>query len=639
MCKMSKIFNLIFLAAFVLVSKSAKTQDTLLFQNFQDSSFGQFTTVDQDGLALNTDFTGLSGSFDIIPVSGPSDFRAVAVSSFATSGTADNWLISPLIQIDNPQTVLSWSASSLSGDAFLLESYRILVSTTGPAIGDFTNLLLDISAEEMSEKSREIDLSAFAGQAIHIAFNHTGTDNYALTIDDILVSAASAGNSVELVKICGDRYQDLSSRNLTLQVVNTGSEVIQDLLVAGSINTDEGDQLFNDLNILPRDTAYLSFSDFYPFEAEKYEIIATITSVNATPITGQSSVGTFYMVEGPPAKKLVIEEATSTTCGWCPEGLVQKRYLDLTYGEEVINISVHSEDPMENTVYSLGLQNSSGFGGYPSGNINRLSSLPHAKVEQYFLEDFSGVAPLELDFEYNYDSASRDLQVTLNGTAHTTLENTAHRLSFVILEDRVTGEGPSFAQANNYSSEALDVLLEDVNGQNWQALSNPVPAEEMTYNDVARDIVGGYDGILESIANVKNGENFSYDFDYTLSSAFDENEIWLVALALDVETGEIVQAEEKKLEFESAVEENSKDKIFSLYPNPASSIVYLSSKELNTQMDIEIYDGLGIRKLSRSIQMTNNGLYELSLEDIKGGLYTIKLTVGKEFETKKLLVH
>ena len=636
MCKMNKILYLIILTTLIL-AQSVIAQDTLLYQNFQDNSFGQFTFTDEDGLALSPDFAGLSGAFDIIPVSGPSDFRAVAVSSFANGGTADNWLISPQVEIDNAQTTLSWAASSLSGDVFLLESYRVMVSTTGSEIGDFTNLLLEVPAEEMTETLRELDLSDFAGQAIYIAFNHTGTDNYALTLDDILVIAPSSENSVELIQIIGDRYQDLASHDLSLQVINTGSEIIQDMIVAGSINADEGEQVFNDLNILPRDTAYISFSELYPFEADRYEIIASISSVNGAPVAGQNSAGVFYMVAEPPTKKLVIEEATSTTCGWCPEGIVQKAYMDLIFTDEVINISVHAEDPMENTVLSLGLQNSSGFGGFPSGNINRLVSLPHTEVELYYLQDFSGVAPLDLDFEYEYDSASRRLEVSLEGQAHTSLMPEEHRLSFVILEDKVTGQGPSFAQANNYSSEALDILLEDVNGQNWQALSNPVPAEEMVYNDVARDIVGGYDGILESITAVRNGEAFSYDFGYTLSSAFDENEISLVALALDVETGEIVQAVEKIMEFESGLSESSIERV-TIYPNPTEGTVYISSKDLSSRLDIEFYNLLGTKVLSRAIN-DNNGDYALSLNGLEAGLYSVKMTIGKEFVTKKLLVY
>ncbi len=637
MCKMNKNLNLITLIT-LFFAQSVTAQDTLLHQNFQDNSFGQFTFADEDGLALNSDFAGLSGAFDIIPVSGPSDFRAVAVSSFANGGTANNWLISPQVEIGDAQTTLSWSASSLSGDIFLLESYRVMVSTTGSAIEDFTNLLLEVPAEEMTETMRELDLSAFAGQVIYIAFNHTGTDNYALTLDDILVAAPSSENSVELIEIIGDRYQDLARQDLSLQVVNTGSEIIRDMIVVGSINADEGEQVFNDLNILPRDTAFISFSDLYPFEADRYEVIATISSVNGFPVTGQSSTGVFYMVAEPLAKKLVIEEATSTTCGWCPEGTVQKAYMDLIFSDEVINISVHAEDPMENTVLSFGMQNSIGFGGFPSSSLNRLRSLPHSEVEEYYLEDFSDVAPVDLDFEYEYDSASRRLEVSLGVIAHTTLRPEEHRLSFVILEDKVIGEGPSFAQANNYSSEALDILLEDVNGQNWQALSNPVPAEEMIYNDVARDIVGGYDGILESISAVRNGEALSYDFEYTLSSAFDENEITLVALALDVETGEIVQAVEKKLEFESALTEHLLEGL-TIYPNPTDGTVYLSGKDINSKLAIEFYNQLGIKVLSRTVNLGNKEYYTMTLEGIEPGLYIVKMVIGKDFVTKKLLFH
>lgn len=637
MCKMNKIIKSHIVLGLVLLIGNLFGQDTLLYENFQDQTLGQFQSIDNDGLELSSDFVGLSGAYSIIPVGGPSDYRAVSVSSFLNGGTADNWLISPSIEISSAQTILSWSAASLSGDAFLLESYRVLVSTTGSGLEDFTINLLEVTSEE--GQTRELDLSSFIGQNIFIAFNHIGTDNYALTLDDILVSAPSAQNSVELVKICGDRYQDLAQPHLSIQVVNTGSETIQDLVVAGSINSDQGETAFNDLNIAPKDTAYITFADLYPFEADRYEIIANIISVNSTPVLDEQSQGTFYLVANPPTKKLFVEEATSTTCGWCPEGIVQKEFMQATYEAEVINVSVHTNDPMENTVYDLGLQNLSDFGGYPSSTLNRIKSIPHAEVDQYYRSDFSTVAPIELDLAYSYDSASRLLSVSLKGTAHTSLFEDSHRFSFIILEDKVTGLAPDFAQNNNFSSEASDILLESEGGINWQNLADPVPAAEMVYDDVAREIVGGFDGILGSINDANNGEIVSHELEYLLSSAFDENEIWLVAMVIDTETGEVVNAIETQMLFDSGLTDSSYKGQIDLYPNPSNEKVFISTNDYHSVVIAEVYDRLGRKVLHEQYEeIAAKGRMELTVSALEVGIYTVRLTIGEEFALKKLVV-
>ena len=96
----------------------------------------------------------------------------------------DNWLISPAIQLPTSGTVqASWYNY---GVYFGYEQYSLYISTTGTNISDFT--LLDTYYAYDWWTRQEADLSAYAGQTVHIAFRHT-YGNYVLLLDDLQVES------------------------------------------------------------------------------------------------------------------------------------------------------------------------------------------------------------------------------------------------------------------------------------------------------------------------------------------------------------------------------------------------------------------------------------------------------------------
>ena len=104
---------------------------------------------------------------------------ARAASWINSSFDADNWLISPAIELDG--TLKFWQRSELSD---YRDPYEVKLSTTGNAIEDFT-----IELQTMQESNAEwsevaIDLSSYAGQTGYIAIHHKCYDMSSLYIDD-----------------------------------------------------------------------------------------------------------------------------------------------------------------------------------------------------------------------------------------------------------------------------------------------------------------------------------------------------------------------------------------------------------------------------------------------------------------------
>lgn len=104
--------------------------------------------------------------------------------------TPDNWLITPAIAIpDSGNTIISWW-TTVQDLRYTSEHYEVFISNQTSAIADFDTIALfeDTLATARDYRQHSLDLSAYAGQIIYIAFVHNkSNDQYWLNLDDILV--------------------------------------------------------------------------------------------------------------------------------------------------------------------------------------------------------------------------------------------------------------------------------------------------------------------------------------------------------------------------------------------------------------------------------------------------------------------
>ena len=619
--------RLFFVMILMLSISQVQAQDTLLYVNFQDSALTPFVTIDNDLLPLEATFQGLNGAFNVIPVNGPNDIRAVGVSAFDGGGTADNWLISPAIMVPDQGARLSWRANSLSGEDSRLESYNVWVSTSGNEIADFTELVAEIESESPNQIMRELVLDIYSGSTIYVGIQQNGTDKFALALDDFLVSRSPTGFSGNLVNVSCPRYQDINALSYEAVVTNTGTETMTELTLQMEMGGGMSEQLIIDnISLDPTETGSFVFSQTRdPQNPQRLDFDVRVLTNDGAEI-GFSPNHTVIPITNPEVRTLLIEEATSTTCGWCPEGLTEKLLINFLNPNAIV-VSIHDQDPMESVVASLGIENIDGFAGYPSLAINRLSSALPGAVSDFIDIEFSTVAvsPASFDFTNTYDPVARQLDLQFEAQALTTMNAEDYRFGLFVVENLVRGTTPDFAQANNFSQAAFDVPLVGLDGVNWQLLPDPVPAEDLIYNDVVRDVIGGYDGIIGSFETLNFQESTSFEVDYILPSIFDDRNIRLVGYIVDAETGEIVSAKQDFLNFVSSTAASSSDVGIDIYPNPASSIMHLSSKSLRAEnYIIEIYNMSNQLVTKMSAGPTREGLdVELNVGGLEPGYYTL----------------
>ncbi|MDW3646057.1 MAG: M36 family metallopeptidase [Bacteroidia bacterium] len=148
---------------------------------------------------------------------------SASTSWFDTPGQADDWMITPAINLGG-NNQLSWRAISL--DQNFSDDYEVRISTTGNTIADFmaNPPLLTVNGENPFFTNRSLDLSAlgFNNQTVYVAFRNISVDKYILVIDDVSVfDVPDYSNKIVLIDRGGCGF---STKVLNAQA--TGAEAV-----------------------------------------------------------------------------------------------------------------------------------------------------------------------------------------------------------------------------------------------------------------------------------------------------------------------------------------------------------------------------------------------------------------------------
>ncbi len=135
----------------------------------------------------------------------------------ATGGPDGNdWLISPKINgIAAGDSITFWWKNSFSS-AYPPDSLFVRVSTTDTALASFTNYVvkLDGSTLPSTWTRYAYSLSAFAGQNIHIAFQHKDTDGNGGYLDDIAIGPQTPPTLSSNVYMTGNSFAIYKTTNM-----------------------------------------------------------------------------------------------------------------------------------------------------------------------------------------------------------------------------------------------------------------------------------------------------------------------------------------------------------------------------------------------------------------------------------------
>ena len=156
------------------------------------------------------------------------------ISSYSYDGdnglTPDNYLITPQVTLGSNDS-LYYAVRSLHHN-YSEEEYTILVSTTGTEIADFTEEVFAETLEYVNEwQARTVNLSAYDGQTIYIAFRHHDvTDVEYLKIDAVALPGTVNCNPdavTELETVESNVFPNPATDNLNITSSLEGSATVR----------------------------------------------------------------------------------------------------------------------------------------------------------------------------------------------------------------------------------------------------------------------------------------------------------------------------------------------------------------------------------------------------------------------------
>lgn len=227
-------------------------------------------------------------------------------------------------------------------------------------------------------------------------------------------------------------------------------------------------------------------------------------------------------------RRMVMEEATATWCGWCPQGIVAIDGLKRDFPDNFLAIAIHGNGDKMAYVDEYGLQVNS----YPSAFLNRQST----SVSYSWLKRQIEKAGLTTDKMVRIDSvtyveADEAYKVYTTTRVANFLENAQLRLVYVVTEDSV---GP-YKQTNNFAGES-----DEMGG--FENLPTKV---EMLYSDVARFIYPSCDGLEGSVPSTLEAcKDYAYAANVSANFNCDDyGKLQLTVMLYDAATNTIVNAD------------------------------------------------------------------------------------------------
>lgn len=626
--------KLLFTVSALLLAGNSFSQ-TIMSENFDAATTlpTGWTQLNIDGLtpASGVSFMGTNAWLVRPKATGSSDNQVVSTSWYGPpAGISNDWLVSPSIAVPATGTnVVQFDA--MAPDANYSDGFKVYISTSPITAASLpTTAVLTVPEAANAYTTYSVPLTSFAGQNVYVAIQNYSDDMYLLFVDNFKVRTL-VNNDAILTSASLNRYSAVSTNNnLVLDVKNDGANAITALTVNWNDGTDHI-QTITGLNIASGASANVTHPTAvsYATVVEK-NINITITAVNgavdATNVTAAKKINTVSQIV---EKSVVIEEGTGTWCVWCPRGAVAMEYMYDTYPTRFIGVAVHNGDPMTVTEYDDGAN----LSGFPGCNVDRAlkdESVSKTLFEGYYNARKDITVPAAISATATWNGANVSVAVT--STFKTVFANANYRLGVIMIEDKVTGTGAAYNQANAYAGGTNGVM------GGYESLPNPVPAAQMVYDHVGRALLGGYDGQASSVpASITNNQAVNYTFNYTVPATSKRYLMSAIAVLIDNTTGEIINA--SKVALTAAGVEEVASIGMEVYPNPASGSVTIKFDATSADYAVAITDLSG-RQVAYKVIANANGsqTVDMPIEGLATGNYLVTVSSNGASFTQNLMV-
>jgi hypothetical protein len=322
-------------------------------------------------------------------------------------------------------------------------------------------------------------------------------------------------------------------------------------------------------------------------------------------------------------KRVLIEEATGTWCGWCVRGIVMMEALHKDYASTTALVAVHNGDPMVEKPYDAGMK----VKGYPSGWVDRQKTeVDPEDFKTEYLKRVKYVPVIDVFIDkVTYNSTTRLLSFQVNATTVAAF-NGSYRFNASLTEMQVHGTTSTYNQHNYYAKNAAGAM------GGFESKPDPILAKDMYYDFVGRAILGDYAGTANSIpATNASGVTISYTYTKTLPATWNEKNISIIGFVINSTTGLVENASET-VNIMSAVTgvDNEQASNMVIYPNPTNGLINIENP---TPMDITVYNMAG-----SEVAKVEKNARQIDLSAFPEGVYFLKFSSQNETSIKKIVL-
>lgn len=349
-------------------------------------------------------------------------------------------------------------------------------------------------------------------------------------------------------------------------------------------------------------------------------------------LSAYSSAVTFV-----PEKKVLAEEATGTWCGWCIRGICFMDYMAETYPETWIGVAVHNGDPMVVSYYDNAMaQIIPGFAGYPSVTSDRTEGdSDPSDLEAGYNRRMAAISPASIRIvNYAWNPDTREVAFDLESEFVADVMNEL-RFGVIIAEDSLYGTSAQWNQANYYNGGGNGPMC------GYESKPNPVPAAQMHYDHVAREILDSPFGTPNSLpATITAGSVINYHYTYTLPDTWNYEKLHIIGFLVDMSNGEILNADNKISSY-VGINNLNFEKGVAVYPNPSkdyTNVAFTLDQPMNAKVDVcDMFGAVVYSDAPRQFAAGQNQI-RISNQSLGNGMYVVKLTVGNQVISRKVSV-
>ena len=514
------------------------------------------------------------------------------------------------------------------------ESLKVFASTNGGQNWQTIGVIGETNGWELIK----FDASSVAGHdSVMFAINYSDANGwlFGAAIDNVVLQVPLK-RDIQLQALSSKPYaKKTASKPIKIKVFNNGSDTITSFGLSWSYKAILHSEFISGINLKPYSSGVFSYT--VPFIFGEGIQVVTLNIYNPNGSNDQDTTNNELVVnlkgyDIETNRGVLFELSTGTWCSFCPAGIVTMEAMRVEYGNQFVGVEVHDDDPMADNNYDAGITAFIGSAGQPSIIMDRKELKDPEEIELEFLKAASVNSNVTLTANASYKSGTRNVIVDVSAISQSSINGS--QFFIALSENDVTGISSGYAQSNAYAGGSEGIM------GGFELLPDPVPASSMIYNSVAREILGGFNGISGSIqsplpANIKVSYQYS---GYTVPPDFDITQMHAIVAILS-NGDQVLNVIKVPLVETTATNDviNESDLGISNNPFSESTIAHIILSQ-PAEVSYKLINSSGIIVQSKDLGRLS-GKQEILIngESIPAGLYFLTVWIGERLINRKLV--